>query len=556
MIKFQLFNSNNCVAGYLNNKGNVLKDLESYYVTTDFMQVAPKATVIYSGLSYIGSVQFGCFYDKNQKFVSTFDLSLDETTLTIPDNVYFVRVTLCKKTKMNLFYDSLEVGSINDISGSNEAGITFTRSHGDTITISDSDLTSQLVLGREYTISTDIPVYQIKVYYYREGSTGILYDHCVGTEFNVQLQKYTFTVPDDSDTYSYARFKFYTPNLVDIDNRNFKVMLNEGATALEYTPATLINADDRTTFNFYIIAEAYESFRGDLYNYIKMNLSPNLTEKDLDIIIRLMCYIFGDLSGIAFALRYQIDPDKAEEDYLRHLGSVIGYEWNDALTADQQREAMKLFVDIRRRRGSIWSMKNLISVFGQDRTSYYSSSDLRGINIIEGGIDGEPVGTIDRNGLYPGDLNIEIPQFSNILRDAIDNIRLIGTRIIFTYVLYIGPLKMLSNLDCGRAIIRWFDPAYYYDGQFDPTINEWVEIIREEKGEDYCLDDIKDWPALHRVESAKSNCYLSIYVGYKEPFEDGFIWHPAGDDNYRGFLVDDDTLKDTDSMYGYDHSGL
>lgn len=33
----------------------------------------------------------------------------------------------------------------------------------------------------------------------------------------------------------------------------------------------------------------YTVFRSDLYNYIKSTLSPNLTEGDLDIIIRLMC---------------------------------------------------------------------------------------------------------------------------------------------------------------------------------------------------------------------------------------------------------------------------
>ena len=550
MIKFQLFNKSACVAGHLDDRGKVTKDLENYYVTSDFMQVSPGSTVVYDGLSYVGSVQFGCYYDKNQMFVSKFDLSTEETTLTIPKDVYYVRVSICKKTKMNLFYDVLEEGSINDISGSNEAGATFTRSKSDTITIGDSDLTSQLVFGGQYTISTSVPVYQIKAYYYRNSLTGIVYDHCEGTEFNVQLNEYTFNVPNDKDTYAYVRFKFYTPDM----NHDFKVMLNIGDTALEYTEATLINSDDRTTFNFYILAEAYESFRDDLYNYIKMTLSPNLTEKDLDIIVRLMCYIFGDLNGVAFALRDQIDPDKAEEEYLKHLGYVIGYEWNDALTAEQQREAMKLFVDIRRRRGSIWSMKNLISVFGQDRVSYYSSSDLRGINIIEGGAGGEPVGTADVNGLYPGDFNIEIPQFSSILRDAIDNIRLIGTRIIFTYVIYVGPIKALSVLNCGREIIQWFDPAYYYDGKFNPSISEWIDMIKEQYGEDYTLELIKNWPILHRVESAKSNCYLSIYVGHKDPYEIGHVWHEAGNTNYKGMLIDDKTLKDDDSMYGYDHS--
>jgi hypothetical protein len=550
MIKFQLFKSSQSEAGYLDKGGAVVKDLESYYITSDFMEVTPGATVSYDGLSYIGSEQRGCYYDINQNFVSYFDLQVGDTTMIVPSGCYYARVTVCKKTKMNLFYDTLEAGSINDISGSNEAGVTFTRSHGDTITIGDSDLISQLVLGGEYTISTSIPVYQVMMYYYRSTATGIKYDHCEGTEFNVKLQQYTFTVPDNIDTYKYVRFKFYTPNRI----HDFKVMLNSGDYVLDYTEPTLIDSDDSTTFQFYILQEAYESFRNDLYNYMKLTLSPNLTEKDLDTIIKLMCYIFGDLTGIAYALREQTDPDKAEESYLKHLGSVIGYEWNDALTADQQREAMKLFVDIRKRRGSLWSMKNLISVFGQDRISYYSSSDMRGINIIEGGKDGEPIGTADSDGLYPGDFNIEIPQFSTILREAIDNIRLIGTRIIFTYVLYIGVIKMISELNCGREIVQWFDPAYYYDGKYNLTIKEWIDTIKEEFGEEYTLEMISTWPVLHRITSAKSNCYLAISINKKTPYEKGYIWHEQGNTNYQGFLIDDETLKDEDTMYGYDHS--
>ena len=52
---------------------------------------------------------------------------------------------------------------------------------------------------------------------------------------------------------------------------------------------------------------------------MKETLSSNLTKGDLDIIIRLMCYIFGDLTGLTYKLKDQLDPDKAEEYYLRHL---------------------------------------------------------------------------------------------------------------------------------------------------------------------------------------------------------------------------------------------
>ena len=184
-------------------------------------------------------------------------------------------------------------------------------------------------------------------------------------------------------------------------------------------------------------------------------------------------------------------------------------------------------------------MKNLISVFGQDRNSYYSTADLKGVKIIECMSDERP----DINGLYPGDIMIEIPQFSNILRFAIDNIRLIGTRIIFTYILYLGIFNMKSTFSADREIWQWLDPAYW---GYDPKISEFGPV-----GEDTVLNDILDWPIVHRVRSAISNFDTVILVEKKEPYERGFVWHQPGNNNYKGFLVDDETLKDDDTMYGY-----
>jgi hypothetical protein len=538
MIKLPLFNKLNCTAGYLSTDGTVISGMEEYFVVTDYMKVSPGSTCSYSGLGSVSDIQLGAYYDKNQNFVSTFTLSVGDVDLVIPRDVYFVRFTLNKHSKMNLFNDELEEGSINDISGSNEAGATFTRSKSNNITIGTSSALAQLVIDETYTVSTSVPVYQVSIYYYRATSSGYIYDSFVATPFNEELTEHTFIVPNDSRM-AYLRFKFYTPD----ENHDFKVMLNMGDYVLPYVTPSESDTDDRNTFNFFIYGEAYSSFREDLYNYMKLTLSPNLTLGDLDIIIKLMCYIFGDLTGVAYALKDQLDPDKAEEQYLRHLGSIIGYEWNNALTADQQRESMKLFVDIRKKRGTNWSLQNLISVFGQDRVSYYSSADLRGIRILEGGKDGEPVGTEDVNGLYPGDIMIEIPQFSNILRNAIDNIRLIGTRIMFTYVLYIGPLSMTTHFSGIREIYQWFDPAYW---GYDPKIEDFGPL-----GEDTVIDDVIDWPITHRVENCKSNFKCVIYTAYKEPYERGFVWNEPGNTNYKGYLVDDETLQDEHTMYGY-----
>lgn len=532
MIRIQLYDRTKCVSGFIDDKGNLDHSLDAYWVSTDYMSVEPKSTCYYAGISYVGIKQYAAYYDKDLKFISKF-IPSNSGELKIPENVYYVRFSLCKHTKINLFNDELEEGSLNYISGSNESGATFTRSKNH-ITISPKYGEAQLQTGQEYTISTSVPVYQMSILYYRNTPTGVIYDSYIDTPFTQELNKLTFTLPKNENI-CYLRTRFYTPDM----NRDFTVMLNNGDIALDYTPPATEDLDDRYSFSFEMLSEAYRSFRDDLYKWLKETISPNISTGDLDIIIRLMCYIFGDLMGTTYKLKDQIDPDAAEEYYLRHLCTCIGYEWNEGLTAAQQRESIKMFIDLRKRRGTVWSIQNLISVFGQDRNSYYSTSDLRGVKVIECMSDARP----DENGLYPGDIMIEIPQFSNILRFAIDNIRLIGTRIIFTYMIYIGILDMKSKFSADREIWQWFDPAYW---GYDPKINEFGPI-----GNDTVIKDIYDWPIVHRVKNCISNFDTVILIEKKQPYERGFVWHQKGNTNYKGFLLDEKTLQDDDTMYGY-----
>ena len=541
MLNIQLYNKLKNTSGYITTNGVIKHDLDAYFVVTDYMQVTPGSKCSYNGITFVGPEQYGAFYGLNKEFISTFTINAEETEFVVPKDVYYVRFSLCRRTKMNLFSSPLEVGSINEVSGSNEAGDDFRRTT-DYVPIGSM---ADLLPGMNYTLSTTASVYQVVLYYYRETlDHSTIYNSYMATPFNTEVNKVIFTIPN-IPTLNGLRAKFYTPN-----DEQFEVMLNSGDEALPYMPYANGNKDDTETFNFFIYGEAYAGFREELYEWIKSTLSPNLTENDLDIIIRLMCYIFGDLNGLVYNLKAQIDPDLAEEAYLQHLGSIIGYEWNNALTAEEQRESMKLYVDLQKKRGTVFSLKNLIAVFGQDKNSYYSTSDLRGVNIIEGGKNGEPVGTKDENGLYPGDIMIEIPQMSSILIDAIDNIRLIGTRIFFTYVIYCGPFKIDINTDAGHELNMFFDPAYW---GYDPTIEEFTNLVKEETGSDI-IDNIKDWPLLNtRVKNCQANACCVIYTAYKAPFDKGFIWNTPGLSNYQGFLIDDDTLKEDDTMYGYGH---
>lgn len=131
------------------------------------------------------------------------------------------------------------------------------------------------------------------------------------------------------------------------------------------------------------VGKVFSTFRQDIYDYLTQTLSGVITDGDMDIFVTLICYIFGDLYERSSKLPWEIDVDKADDEFLPNLASLIGYPWNNGLTADQQRESIKLYLLIRRYRGTRFGLLNLIRVFGQDVEKFYSSSDLRGVEIVE-----------------------------------------------------------------------------------------------------------------------------------------------------------------------------
>ena len=131
------------------------------------------------------------------------------------------------------------------------------------------------------------------------------------------------------------------------------------------------------------VGKILTTFRQDIYDYLKQTLSGVITDGDMDIFITLICYIFGDLYERSSRLPWEIDVDYVDDEYLPSLASLIGYPWNNGLTADQQRESIKMYLLIRRYRGTKFGLLNLIRVFGQDVESFYSTSDLRGVELVE-----------------------------------------------------------------------------------------------------------------------------------------------------------------------------
>ena len=277
--------------------------------------------------------------------------------------------------------------------------------------------------------------------------------------------------------------------------------------------------------------------RQNFYAYLKDNIPEFFTETDLDVFIKLIAYIFGDLIDSTSKLPWQINVDLCTPENLRHLAYLVKYPWNNALTDEQQRETIKNWMLIKRNRGTAFSYINLIRLFGKESITYYSDSNHSGVKIIEY----DPNVTHDYP-LFPGDIRIEVPEMSTILRDALKDVQLMGTRIVFAFMLYLG------------AYLEQMTPSVWYD------IKKWIstDLLRgwnpmiKNYGPQYEFTKVQtvyDWQLCYPSKSA--GMYASVYLipRYKAPWVKGFIFNVEGLENYRGILTTDGVLHANDILY-------
>jgi hypothetical protein len=169
-----------------------------------------------------------------------------------------------------------------------------------------------------------------------------------------------------------------------------------------------------------------KAYRKEIYDLERNSLSDSVVNQDVDVLLKLIATTRGDIHRKIVNYLWYTDVDKADEEHLKLLCGLIGYKWVDSLGADKQRESIKFFLMLRRLRGTKFALKNLIRIFGQSADTLYQATDLSGVRIFDY-TDGNTYN------MFPGDIRIEIPDMSSILRNAIEEIKLMGTRLTFTY---------------------------------------------------------------------------------------------------------------------------
>ena len=282
----------------------------------------------------------------------------------------------------------------------------------------------------------------------------------------------------------------------------------------------------------------WPEYTNKIYKYLKTTMSSVMTKEDLDIIVKLIATIFGPLYMRAKLLPWEIDIDKCSDEHLKALSTIIGYRWCDGLTANQQRESIKLFCLIRRNRGTKFGLSNLIRAFGQDTSSYYSMSDLSGIEIIEYGSGGPE--TLEPN-MYPGDINVKIPDMSKILRDSIFDTKLAGTRLIFTYVVFCGIYHLYMYEDFYYNIKYWLNLV---PSGHNPRIDNYGAFMLNTT-----IESVIDEQLCHPIINGAPIASCQILTYYKDPWTNGFIFATPGLTNYRGFIEKEPTIKSNEVLY-------
>ena len=324
----------------------------------------------------------------------------------------------------------------------------------------------------------------------------------------------------------------YTGNIGDVIENIDDIQTDFYFRAKDNLPITLTSNESKNVIDVYY-TRAYRKY---MYTLARNAITENLITDDVDVFLKLIGDIYGDLYTLSKNIDDSINIDYVDEEHLRHLCKLIGYEWVEALTAEEQRESIKFYMYLRRMRGTSFGLKNLIRIFGQTTKSLYQASDNSGVRVME-------YKEGNKYGLFPGDIRIEIPEMSNILRNAAEDVKLMGTRLRFAYRIDIGTT---NDDQYGHKL------GYYPAPAVTGNIHIWMQ------------PDLKGWDSQLDIDQDKNNSQKIIYKYrdtfnihgstdfkkyYSKPFTDLWMFQEYGLQNVRGWLLDDGVIDENLYLY-------
>jgi hypothetical protein len=303
--------------------------------------------------------------------------------------------------------------------------------------------------------------------------------------------------------------------------------------ASDTLPLTLNIDETKNVIDIYY-TKAYRTY---MYNMVREALTDEIVTDDVNVFLKLVAEVYGDLYTLSKNIDDAINIDFIDEEHLRHLCKLIGYTWVEALTADEQRESIKFYMYLRRMRGTKFGLKNLIRIFGQTTDTLYQASNNIGVRVMEYQPD-------NKYDLLPGDIRIEIPEMSQILRDSANDVKLMGTRLVFAYRIDIGT----TNKDIYGHTLGYYPAAAVETARIkifiQPGMKGWDQQQDFTKTDQFSEKFIYKYSDEYNVHASSEITYH-----YSEPFTELWMFQEPGLQNVRGHITEDGIIQDELVLY-------
>ena len=341
---------------------------------------------------------------------------------------------------------------------------------------------------------------------------------------------------DSKDIYKYVLVdtKEFYGNVDDVINSVPNNLYDFYFMANSNLPLTLTNNESKNVINIYNSGV----YRKEMYDLAVSAITESVSLGNANVFLKLIGCIYGDMYMQSKNIDDAINVDKVDEEHLRHLSKLVDYTWSEALTADEQRESVKFYMMLRRMRGTNFALTNLIRIFGQSADTLYQPTDNTGVRVIE---------YYEGNSfeMFPGDIRVEIPEMSKILRDAINDVKLMGTRITFAYRLPID-----SEYVDEYGIKRGYRPIPHIKlgltMWLQPGKTGWTEKIDFTKK----LSDNFDNHLIYKyVDTFKLHSGIDVKTRASQPYIDMWMFQEYGLSDVRGVLLNDGVIEESLFLY-------
>lgn len=186
---------------------------------------------------------------------------------------------------------------------------------------------------------------------------------------------------------------------------------------------------DRTSVEKEFTLVVYSAYQWRVRDFINQNMPDNIkNNEELKVLLDLIAITFGDIWEDDEEIYTLVDVDDMPEEYLEPYGQSIGYTYDPYVASSLQRFYMKRYLKNQRWRGTLKSIKTVITSYAIDEESYFENDLLSNVKIYEYG-DGQSYTPLEGELWGPGAITIITPRPLYLLYDKLLEVLPGGVRL-------------------------------------------------------------------------------------------------------------------------------